>query len=361
LIMVRSRVRHRPAINVRRVEKPTYTVDKARLRRYDQRRLIFNRVSMDSSFIAYNRSEEEQGLRNIAERKPGYTRVDYALSEAAWTAHDAWTDAFGSKRLERTFGSSLMGTRWYAEKYRVDDPAEMTLRVKKAARLYGADLVGVTEFNPMWIQANTRRTLEPLKFPEGVKYAVVMAVALDELGVATSPEVPAGAATGLGYSKMAFTAGTLAEFVRNLGYTAVSSGNDIGLSVPLAVDAGLGQVGRNGLLITPEYGPRVKICKVFTDLPLIPDEPVEFGVTQYCTGCERCAEECEVEAVQKGPPSWEPACASNSPGTLKWYVDGGKCFEYWCDNGVDCSTCVSVCPYNRGRKRATSEEFWRGH
>jgi epoxyqueuosine reductase len=360
--MVRSRVRRRPGINVRRVEKPIYTVDEVKLRRYDQRRLIFNRVSMDPSFIAYNRSEEEQGLRNIAERKLGYTRVDYALSEAAWTAHDAWTDAFDAERLERTFGPSLMGTKWYGEKHRVDDPAEMTSQVKKAARFYGADLVGVTEFNPMWIQANARRTLEPLELPEGVRYAVVMAVALDELGVATSPEVPAGAATGLGYSKMAFIAGTLAEFVRNLGYTAVSSGNDIGLSVPLAVDAGLGQVGRNGLLITPEYGPRVKICKVFTDLPLIPDEPVEFGVTQYCMGCERCAEECEVEAIQKGPPLWEPACASSSPGALKWYVDGEKCFEYWCDNGADCSTCVSVCPYNRGRRRrATDEEFWQSY
>ena len=360
--MVGSRGRRRPAINVRRIERPTYTVDDAKLRRYDQRGLIFNRVSMDPSFIAYNRSEEGQGLRNIAERKPGYTRVDYALSEAAWTAHDAWTDAFGSERLERTFGPSLMGTRWYSEKYRVDDPAEMTRRVKKAARFYGADLVGVTEFNPMWIQANTRRTLESLELPEGVRYAVVMAVALDELGVTTSPEVPADAATGLGYSKMAFTAGTLAEFVRNLGYTAVSSGNDIGLSVPLAVDAGLGQVGRNGLLITPEYGPRVKMCKVFTDLTLIPDKPIEFGVTEFCLGCERCAEECEVEAIQKGPPSWEPSCASSNPGTLKWYVDGEKCFEYWCDNGADCSTCVSVCPYNRGRRRrATNEEFWRAY
>ena len=357
-----ERRRRRVDLMVRRVERPSYTVDAARLRRYDQRKLIFNRVSMDPLFRAYGRSEEGQGLRNIAERKPGYTRVDYALSEAAWTAHDAWTDAFGSERLERTFGPSLMGTRWYAEKHRVDNPAEMTWQVKKAALLYGADLVGVTEFNPMWIQANTRRTLELLELPEGVRYAVVMAVALDELGVATSPEVPAGAATRLGYSKMAFTAGTLSEFVRNLGYTAVSSGNDIGLSVPLAVDAGLGQVGRNGLLITPEYGPRVKICKVFTDLPLIPDKPIEFGVTEFCLGCERCAEECEVEAIQKGPPSWEPSCASSNPGTLKWYVDGEKCFEYWCDNGADCSTCVSVCPYNRGRRRrATNEEFWRSY
>jgi len=357
--MVRSRVRHRPAIDVRRAEKPPYTVDEDRLGRYDQRRLIFNRASMDPSFIAYNRSEEERGLGNIAEAKPGYTRVDYALSEAAWTAHDAWKDAFGSGRLARTFGPSLMGTKWYSDKYRVDDPEEMTSQVKKAARFYGADLVGVTEFNPLWIQANTRRTLEPLKLPKGVRHAVVMAVALDELGVATSPEVPAGAATGLGYSKMAFITGTLAEFVRNLGYTAVSSGNDVGLSVPLAVDAGLGQLGRNGLLITPRYGPRVKLCKVFTDLPLIPDKPIEFGVTEFCMGCERCAEECEAEAIRRGPPSWEPACASSSPGALKWYVDGERCFEYWCDNGMDCGTCVTVCPYNRGRRKATSEEFWR--
>ena len=71
----------------------------------------------------------------------------------------------------------------------------------------------------------------------------------------------------------------LAEFIRILGYKAIPMGNDTSLSIPLAIDAGLGELGRHGLLITPEYGPCVRLCKVFTDLPLEPDKPIQFGVT----------------------------------------------------------------------------------
>jgi ferredoxin len=349
----------RRGVRVRRVKKPPYTVDEARLERYDQRRLIFNRVSMDATWGGYMRSEEDSGLRNIAEGKPGYTRLDYALSEAAWTVHDAWADAFSWERLARPGGPSLMGDRWYRARHPVDDVGEMTARVKRAARFYGADLVGVTRVNPKWIYANDRVTLQPLELPAGVGNAVVMAVAMDELGIATSSEVPAAAATGIGYSRLAFTASTLAEFIRNLGYTAVPAGNATGLSVPLAVDAGLGELGRNGLLITPRYGPRVRLCKVYTDLPLEPDAPIDFGVRAFCRTCKRCAEACEAEAISLADePSYEPACRSSSAGALKWAVDGEKCFQYWCENGADCSTCISVCPYNPGRAEARADEFW---
>jgi epoxyqueuosine reductase len=354
-----SQGKRRSAVRVRRVEKPPYTYDPAKISRYDQRNLIFNRVGNDPRWSGYMRSEEKVGLRNIAKRKPGYTRVDYALAEAAWTVHECFQDAWSWERIERPLGPSLMGTKWYQTRYRVRDPVEMTKNVKKAAKVYGASLVGVAIYNPLWMQINKRHDLTPLEMPEGVKYVVVGAIEMDELAIATSPEAPAGAATGTGYSRMAFVSATLAEFIRNLGYTAIPAGNNVGLSVPIAIDAGLGQLGRHGLLITPELGPRVRLLKVFTDLPLVPDKPIDFGVTQFCRGCKMCAEACEVDAISfKDEPDWEPATRSSSPGAIKWYMDAEKCFEYWCDNGMDCSTCISVCPYTKGRPDARSDEFW---
>jgi len=94
-----------------------------------------------------------------------------------------------------------------------------------------------------------------------------MAIEMD-YGKFPTSDVGMSAATGLGYSKMAFVSSLLAQFVRNIGYQALPCGNDTALSIPLAVDAGLGELGRNGLLITPQFGPRVRLCKVFTDLPL---------------------------------------------------------------------------------------------
>jgi len=333
-------------------------LDKSLIQRYDQKYLIFNRVTNDPDWAGYMRTTEKVGREGIRERKLGYTRIDYALSEASWTVHDAYTEAFSWVRQKKPMGPSLMGTDWYKQKYEVKNPDEMTTQLKKAAKLAGASLVGVTELNMDWVFANERYSLDPLELPE-VKYAVVIAIEMDELGIATSPHSSSAAAVGMGYSKMAFIAGTLAEFIRNLGYTAVPSGNDTAFSIPLAVDAGLGELGRNGLLITPEYGPRVRLCKVLTDLPLTPDKPIDFGVSEFCETCKKCVNACAVGAISdEDEPSFEPACSSTSVGAKKWAVNGEKCYNFWCDNGNDCANCISVCPFNTGRTEASPEEFW---
>jgi hypothetical protein len=346
-------------MKIQKVENPPYRIDVGKLERYDQRKLIFNRVFMDPEFPYYQRTEEIQGLKNIQENKPGYTRIDYALAEASWTVHDTWVEAFNWTKLERPYGPSLMGERWNKDRYQIEDRGKVTGYLKRAARFYGASLVGITDLNEKWIYANNRRNLEPLKLPEDIQKVFVLAIEMDELGIATSPHAPAAAATGLGYSKMAFLCSILAEFIRNLGFEAIPAGNDTGLSIPLAIDAGLGQIGRNGLLITPEYGPRIRLCKIFTDLPLIPDLPIDFGVTEFCRECKLCAEACKADAISKETePSWQPSCASNNPGALKWYVNSEKCYSYWCENGIDCSTCIAVCPYNPSENRKAHRYFW---
>ncbi len=348
----------RRGLKIERLDKPSYTVDQSLIQRYDQTKLIFNRVFRDPDWSGFMRTTEKSGRENIMENKPGYTRVDYALSEASWTVHDAYTEAFSWVRQKKPLGPSLMGTDWYKEKYEVNTPDEMTSQLKKAAKLAGADIVGVTRINLDWVFANERYSLDPIELPK-VEYAVVIGIEMDELGIATSPYSPSAAAVGIGYSKMAFIAGTLAEFIRNLGYIAVPSGNDTAFSIPLAVDAGLGEMGRNGLLITPEYGPRVRLCKVLTDLPLTPDKAIDFGVSEFCKTCKKCVNACPAEAISEDDdPNFEPACSSTSIGVKKWAVDGEKCYNFWCDNGNDCANCISVCPFNTGRTEASPEEFW---
>ena len=53
--------------------------------------------------------------------------------------------------------------------------------------------------------------------------------------------------------------------------------NDTALMVPLG-NSGRAWVeyGRHGLLITKEFGPRVRLGKIFTDMPLAPDQPIQF-------------------------------------------------------------------------------------
>ncbi|MEA2089673.1 MAG: reductive dehalogenase [Thermoproteota archaeon] len=345
-----------PKIEVRRVEKSPCVVDESKLRRFDSKNTVFDRVMWDSSWKGYKRMYDEKVLGIIAEGKLGYSRVDFALAYASWIVHDAFEGGFSWEKIKlRRASVDTVGIDWAKMKYEVDDARRMSVFVKRTARLFGASLVGVCKLNRDWVYAD-------VDVPEKFENVIVMAVEMDVDGIATSPAVPAAAATGVGYSKMAFMLAGVGEFIRNLGYEAIQCGNDTALSIPLAVDAGLGELGRNGLLITPQYGPRVRLCKIFTDLPLEPDKPIEFGVKEFCKKCKLCAEHCEAGAISMDDePSFEIACRSNNPGALKWYVDVERCYLYWCENGVDCSTCIKVCPYNiASAKKAnvTPKEFW---
>jgi epoxyqueuosine reductase QueG len=61
----------------------------------------------------------------------------------------------------------------------------------------------------------------------------------------------------------------------------------------VAVEAGLGWIGRNNLLVTPEYGARVRLGTVLTDMPLFPDSPLEDD----CRDCRACIEVCPAGAI----------------------------------------------------------------
>lgn len=283
--------------------------------------------------------------------------MDIALQHASWTVYNTYYSAFSWEQLRPVGAAPELDA---LPTHMVADPELMTAQVKRAARFYGASLVGITKIDKKWVYSHDRQG-DPITIPDHFTCAVVMGIEMDPIGIGTTPALTASAAVGIIYSKMAFLVACLGEFIRNLGYDAIQMGNDTALSIPLAVDAGLGELGRHGLLITPEFGSRIRICKVFTDLPLVCDRPRECGVQETCRTCRKCAEECEVEAISfEDEPTFEPVCKSNNPGVLKWPVDAEKCYGFWCENGGDCSTCIAVCPYTvrTGVEKRTPEEFW---
>jgi reductive dehalogenase len=146
---------------------------------------------------------------------------------------------------------------------------------------------------------------------------------------------------------MAFVANLVANYIRGLGYQAAPSGNDTALSIPLAIAAGLGELGRMGLLVTEKFGPRVRICKVFTDMPLAADTYRPFGVTEFCMTCKKCAKHCPSKSISSGGPTVLGESISNHSGVLKWYIDPEKCYKFWVKNWLDCTNCINVCPFNK--------------
>ena len=316
----------------------------------------------DQKYEMYKRARWDDPVKNMGDslygiippkEKEGHTLLDRSFQNAGWYLEMAFahgivihgTDLYSWKKQPADNLRLPKGL-----KHTVSDPVDITRKMKGVAKWLGAALVGVCELDSRWVYSHyynlASRDYGPLEIPEECRFAIALAVEEEYYAIKTSPLEPGSAATGLGYSHMAFVAGSLAHFIRDLGYTAIPSGNDTALSIPIAIDAGLGELGRNGLLITKKYGPRVRLCKVITDLPLIPDHPIEFGVSGFCKVCKKCAEKCPGQAIQYGDQTTEALNVSNNAGVLKWPVDAEKCLGYW-SKSSSCTNCIRVCSFNK--------------
>jgi len=121
------------------------------------------------------------------------------------------------------------------------------------------------------------------------------------------------------------------------------------MSVPIAIQAGLGHAGRMGRLITWDRGPLVRVLKVFTDLPLPQSELAHPGIIGYCEVCDKCARHCPSQALPYGPRTYGAVCEANNSGVLKWYGDEDACLRYWNEVGSACSVCFRVCSFTKKR------------
>jgi epoxyqueuosine reductase QueG len=108
------------------------------------------------------------------------------------------------------------------------------------------------------------------------------------------------------------------------------------LHLPLAVQAGLGQLGKHGSLITKEFGSNLRLATVLTNMPLAYDEPVDSGVDDFCESCQICVTNCPPQAIFDTKQMVR--------GVEKWYVDFDKCVPYFAMNN-SCGICVAVCPW----------------
>ena len=227
--------------------------------------------------------------------------------------------------------------------------------------MFGADLVGITDYDERWLYSSRVDTRDfssvPLDLPADLSSVIVLGHAMDYDLVRTYPSALAGAATGREYSHEAAIVMQVAAYIRNLGYEAVPSMNDTALVIPYALKAGLGEYARNQLVITPEFGPRVRFSKIFTDMPLAHDAARRLGVREVCDQCTRCADACPVKALPFGAPSDAPVNGSSIRGVRKWTSDAEKCFAYWAKLSSDCAICLRVCPFNRDYGKVWNR-FW---
>ncbi len=223
----------------------------------------------------------------------------------------------------------------------IDDKTSITKEIKELAVNLGAGSIGVTKMT------------EDATYEGGeVRYknAIVILYPMDhdEMQYVTTDR--AGTETMRAYMEISKVAIGLSKKIRNMGWRARAycEGADL-LLIPLAIEAGLGELGKHGSLISREFGSSMRIATVLTDLPLNHDKPVDIAVDDLCMGCRRCTIDCPVDAISDEKQTVR--------GVEKWYVDFDKCAPYFTE-AVGCGICIEVCPWSRpGKGFSLSEKL----
>ncbi|MGY9021952.1 MAG: reductive dehalogenase, partial [Rhodobacterales bacterium] len=290
-------------------------------------------------------------MEAIPRRGDGFTQKDFALRNASWLISDIMTDRHANKGRREGFQAPISNDTPVAnEKVEYQNPSDASAEIKKISQFFGSDLCGITHLDKRWLyskRVDVRDMSEvELGLPDGLTSVIVLGHQMDKELVQTYPSALGGAATGREYSHEATIVMQVAAYIRNLGYQAVASMNDTGLVIPMAIQAGLGEYARNQLVITPEFGPRLRFSKIFTDMPLEADKPKRPGVAKFCDICTKCVDACPVKALPSGPPKTGGGLSSIK-GVRKWTSDAEKCFSFWATLSTDCAICMRVCPFNR--------------
>jgi reductive dehalogenase len=220
----------------------------------------------------------------------------------------------------------------------------MTAYLKGLARYYGALDVGVTALQPYHVYSHVGRGTGV--YGEGIAvehtYAIAFTVEMDFEMVGTGPRSPISMESARQYVEAARVAVQLANTIRRLGYSARAhiDGNYRVIAPLVARDAGLGEIGRITLLMTPNLGPRLRLGVVTTDLELIPDpHKPDPAVIDFCNICKKCAGNCPSGSIPFGD-------REEIDGALRWKLDEESCFRYWNAVGTDCGRCMAVCPFS---------------
>ena len=222
-------------------------------------------------------------------------------------------------------------------------PEEAAARLCGFARHLGAVSVGTTKLNPAWIYSHVGRGPGTWGSPIALnhQWAIAIAVKMDHGMMHCAPENTVITESAVKYAQAALIARILERTVKRWGHSARAhiDSNYRVMCIPIAVDAGLGEIGRHGLLMTPGYGSMVRLAVVTTDLVLAQSDTVKFGVECFCASCMKCVRNCPSHAISN-------LDRQLVNGVKKWQIDRESCYRFWRHQGTDCGLCIRVCPYS---------------
>jgi hypothetical protein len=202
-----------------------------------------------------------------------------------------------------------------------------------SAQSVGADEVGYATVPQEWVFQDT-----------AIRYtqAIVLVMEMDKERMSLAPNQDTAVMVHETYNALGQVSNKVADWLRERGFAA-HAGHPLGgmaLYPPMAQAAGLGWRGISGLVITPQFGPRVRLAAVFTEIENLPvyDGDEHAWVLEFCEECRACIRDCPPDAFYESP--------IHHDNGLVTVLDNRKCFPYFVAYH-GCSICIKVCPFNQ--------------
>ncbi len=308
-----------PVEKLKRVDKPTTYIDEDRIPRSPKSSEFFLRAAFgDLGKAAQDAS------------KDGYSVVKAPLAAALRLALNVYS-------LLQRGDAAPVAVDGY------DNPQRNADMVKAAMLFLGADLAGISRA-PAWVWYSHRQdgTEMPVAHPRAI--SVMIDQGHETMEGASGDDWISSAQSMRTYMRAGLVCGVLGQHLRNLGFsaTAHSAADSDVIQTPLILLAGLGEVSRIGdIILNPFLGPRQKTGILTTDLPMVEDKAIDFGLQNFCDSCNKCARECPSGAISSGPKVM-------FNGYEIWKADVEKCTRYRMTNpaGSMCGRCMKTCPWN---------------
>jgi reductive dehalogenase len=308
-----------PVHRLKRVDRPTTLILDDKVQRVDERESGFNKAA---------RGDYGSVLKRERSRFVGKHPLSGALAQMQIFLRDIVDGLVAQQKAPLP-----------------DDPRLLSRHIKEAAYFLRADAVGICKLPSYAVYTNSFPNGEPIELNH--KFAIGILIDQDwrTSQASIGHDWISNSMSFMSYSASGFIACILADYIRRLGYPARAhhARNYQVVAPPILLWAGLGEMCRIGdCVLHPFLGPRFKAAVVTTDLPLLPDKPIDFGLQDLCSKCKKCARECPSGAISFGDKEMYN-------GYEHWPTHIEKCTAMRVGNkrGSGCGTCIKVCPANK--------------
>ena len=318
------------------------------MKKYDERETLFSRI--------YALEKGTKEYKEFYKKNPEYKAKDDQLRTGPFRDKIRKSDRFKELFLPLNAPNKayIKGVFNAAKNYPIQDnrvhlPAHFSKNIKEITKYYGATDVGIvnlTDYNYYSHFGGCSEEVDIYNYGEAIKpkykTAIVFTVKMDLAFMNRAPQFEELLTTENAYIKVAEIGARLEMYLKELGYRAESQNGEYYMLplVPLAYDAGLGEIGMCNHIVTKEHGNNVRLGAVLTTLELEYDNPIDYGLQDFCKKCALCLMNCPSKAI-----THKQRIVNGRP----WYkFDDNKCFSQWQKMGTDCGTCIQACPLTQG-------------